>query len=139
MIFLNSGPGDDGTLIEHGAGLNTNAVTFTFDGLILGVMSDRGGTLEAASSSFLGAAGTTYPGAFGARGMEGGPLDGLFDNDWYATSGMSIRLGMRVTEPGDWIRVVTVSAVPVPASMLLFGTALAGLGGLSARRKRRKS
>ncbi len=139
MIFLNSGPGNSSTLIEHGAGNNQNAVSFTFDGVILGVMSSSNGSLEIASQ-FLGATGTAYPAStFAARGMENNPLTGGTGDDWYAISGDTISLGMRVTEPGDWIRVVTaVAPVPVPAAMPLL---LAGLGGLGfmARRKKRNA
>lgn len=136
MIFLNSGPGNVGTAIAHGAGPNQNAASFTFDGDILGVMSDRAGSLEVASSDFLGLATALYPvAAFSARGMEGDPLDGRTDNDWYSFLGDTISLGMRVTEPGDWIRVVTVSQVPVPAALPLFLTGLAGLGFAARRRK----
>ena len=117
MIFLNSGPGDDDTRISHGIG-GTDAATFTFDGEILGVMSDKPGAYEVASSDILGAAGTSYPGAaFNARGMEENPLSGT-NNDYYSFFGNTIEVGMLVTEPGDWIRVVTVSAVPLPASFL---------------------
>ncbi|MBK0328384.1 VPLPA-CTERM sorting domain-containing protein [Rhodobacteraceae bacterium F11138] len=139
MIFLNSGPGNNGTLIEHGAGNNQNAVTFTFDGDVLGVMSARNGAMEIASS-FLGADGTTYPDAtFSARGMEGNPLSGGRRNDWYSFTDNEISLGMRVTEPGDWIRVITAapSQVPVPASVVLLGTALAGFGAAGMRRRRK--
>jgi hypothetical protein len=38
-----------------------------------------------------------------------------------------------VTEPGDWIRVITASAVPVPAAVWLFGTALLGFIGMSRK------
>ncbi|MBT8473380.1 MAG: hypothetical protein HKP25_11190 [Marinicaulis sp.] len=135
MIFLNSdGPG----LIEHGAGGGGSAATFTFDGMILGVMSDSGGTLEAASSSFLGAAGTIYPGAFTARGMEGDPLDGLINNDYYSFLTDTITVGMRVTEPGDWIRVITASEIPVPAALPLLLSGIAGLGFASRRRREAK-
>jgi len=136
MIFLNSGPGNNTALIEHGAGGNQNAASFTFDGMILGVMSDGPGALEAASSSFLGAPGTTYPGSFNARGLEGNAFPGT-TNDWYSFALSTINLGMRVTEPGDWIRVVTVSAVPVPAALPLFGTGLGILGFLGWRRRRK--
>ncbi len=137
MIFLNSGPGNDNTLIEHGAGGNQNAASFTFDGMILGVMSDSTGLLEVNSSSFLGAPGTTYPiAAFAARGLEGNAFPGTA-NDWYSFALSTINLGMRVTEPGDWIRVVTVSAVPVPAALPLFGTGLGILGFLGWRRRRK--
>ena len=131
MIFLNSG---NGTTIAHGAGGNGSVVSFSFDGMIVGVMSDRSGFLES-DSQFLGAAGTIYPvDPYGSRGMEMNPL--VADPDWYAVAGSTIRLGMSVRVPGDWIRVVTVSAVPLPASFLLMGTALAGLGAISRRRHR---
>lgn len=139
MIFLNSGPGDSSTLIEHGAGGNQNAVSFTFNGAILGVMSDSTGLAETQSSGFLGAPGTSYPGApFSARGLEGNPFDNTA-NDWYSTAGNTITLGMRVTEPGDWIRVVTVSAVPIPAALPLLGGALAFGGFMGWRRKRNQA
>jgi hypothetical protein len=129
MLFLNSGAGNDTRLIEHGAGGNKNSeVTFGFDGMILGVMSDRNGALELASSLFLGAVGTLYPDATqGARGMEGNDFTNK-NNDWYIFSGDTISLGMRVTEPGDWIRVIT-AAVPVPPSLALMALGLLGLVG----------
>lgn len=130
MIFLNSG----GVMeIAHGAGSNANAVTFTFDGNVLGVISDRAGDLEAASIH-LGASGTQYPaGSIGSRGMEMNPLHS--NPDWYLVTGNTISLGMIAREPGDWIRVVTASPVPLPASLPLLGAALAGLGVLSRRRR----
>ncbi len=125
MIFLNS-PGGN---ITH------TGVLWTFSGAILGIMSDKPGALEVASTPQLGNPGTTYPGAtFNARGLE--------PNDSYSLSlgGLgvtnSITVDMLVAQPGDWIRVVTAaSAVPVPAAVWLFGTALIGLFGLNKRRK----
>ncbi len=98
MIFLNSaGPGR----------LSHSNVAWTFDAPVLGVMADFFGRLEAASSAELGAAGTNYtmtlPGQRGApfrsRGLDGG--------DSYSVSGDTINVTMAVSEPGDWIRVVT--------------------------------
>ena len=133
MIFLNSGPGNNRALIEHGFNGDA-AATFTFDGTILGVMSNSNGSFEVASSSFLGASGTIYPTSpFGARGLENDPLIGTND-DYYSVNCDTITVGLRVTEPGDWMRVVTVSQVPLPAGLPLFLAALAGLGFLARRR-----
>lgn len=91
MIFLNT----------PDSGVTTDAnVVWTFDGPILGVMSDKNGTLEDASNAELGAPGTVYPGGFGARGMEG--ADNYTINNDY-----QLRVTMLVAEPGDWIRVIT--------------------------------
>jgi hypothetical protein len=92
MIFLNT---------EGDVGAVDDGVEWTFNGPILGVMSDQGGTLEAASSPILGAPGTTYPGAFPYRGME--------PRDSYTVAGNKITVNMGVSEPGDWIRVVTAA------------------------------
>lgn len=134
MIFLNS---DGNGRLEH------FGVTWTFARNILGVMSDSGGTLEAASTAFLGAPGTNYtvtgpatgPAApFGARGLEGNNGTGL-GSDGYFFSGNVLTIGMEVTEPGDWVRVVT-APIPVPAALPLLVGALGGLGLLRARKAR---
>jgi len=94
-------------------------VTWTFDAPILGVMSDFYGTLEAASSSFLGAPGTAYPAPFIGRGFE------TDQSDSYVIDGNRLTVTMWVTEPGDWIRVVT--QVPEPSAFLLLGSGLVAL------------
>lgn len=118
MIFLNkTGSG----AIEH------TGVVWEFDGTILGVMSDNDGLLEVASSGILGAAGTTYPTAsFNNRGMEGA--------DSYVINGRFLTVNMQVTQPGDWIRVVTAAPVPEPGTYAMLG---AGLLGLTLLRRRK--
>ncbi len=117
MIFLNT----DGPTEASDQG-----VLWTFDGPVLGVMSDGTGALEVASSALLGAVGTTYPAApFPARGLEAGdPLDN------YTVAANTITVGMHVTEPGDWIRVVT-SAPTVTGGRLFVGSDIEEFRGLT--------
>lgn len=85
-------------------------VKWTFDGTILGVMSDRWGQLEADSSGILGAPGTTYPAEFLKRGLDPNP-----PGDDYSVSANAITVDMIVGTHGDWIRVVTRHAETLPS------------------------
>ena len=117
MIFLNT----------HGNASGSDTQTWAFDGPVLGVMSDVNGNLEALSNAILGAPGTAYPAAFNYRGLE--------SNDSYSVAGNAITVAMRVTEPGDWIRVVTAPPrVPEPGAVALVGLGTLAVGWLRARR-----
>jgi len=86
------------------------------------ISADGPGKLEAASTFELGAPGTnyttTFPGSgaaapYGARGLErqgggGGVWDGYALLNPY-----TLRVDMRVSEPGDWIRVITEGSIQV--------------------------
>ena len=121
MIFLNSA---ESALLSH------YDVIWTFSDPIVGVMSDSGGNLEAASTFELGNPLTNYtvissdsgPAApFSNRGMEPPP------QDWYTVlTPYTLEVNMIVAEPGDWIRVVTV---PAPGAVILgmLGLSLAGV------------
>lgn len=111
MIFLNKQNGVSGTL-SH------TSVAWTFSGTILGIMTDVNGALESASTSILGAVGTTYS-TFSNRGFEGA--------DTASFAGNTLTVSMIVTQPGDWIRVVTAH-VPEPFSFALMSLGLLGLG-----------
>jgi len=121
MIFFNN---------ATTTGLTHFDVEWTFARKILGVMSDSDGNLEAASTPFLGAIGTNYPAAgFANRGLEG-------FGDGYSFSDNVLTISMQVSQPGDWVRVVT-APVPVPAALPLMAGALGGLGLLRARKAKR--
>lgn len=139
LIFLNTADGATHP-ISHGVGANSAAASFSFDGNILGVMSATDGSQFFASDSILGLATTLYPSSVrNNRGMEGDPTDGLTNDDWYSVLANTITLGMHVTTPGDWVRVVTqsvVSQVPVPAALTMLLSALTGLGFIAHRRRR---
>ena len=103
-------------------------VVWTFSGPILGVMSDVHGTYEAASNRELGAPGTTYPGIFRHRGLE--------RNDSYVVAGNQITVNMMVSQPGDWIRVVTAD-MPEPTTFAVWS--LLGLTFIGGRWRPRRT
>lgn len=95
-----------------------------FSGNILGVISFRNTLL---ASDFLGAP-SVYE-DFVNRGLDEGKLDE------YMVAGDTLDATFYVNRPGDWIRVVTVAAIPVPAGAALLPLGLAALFGLRRRRK----
>lgn len=126
LIFLNS---QGGTRVD-------DRQTWGFDGNILGVMSNSTGSLMNATNSLFAAfgdyftTGSSLP--FTAAGLES---NNIASNDGYIINGLLLDLRMVVTEPGDWIRVITASAVPVPAALFLMGPALLGFIGLRRKAK----
>lgn len=127
MIFFNQN--------SQSNALNTHTnVLWTFSHKILGVMSDRNGVLEGKSTGLLGHDDVTYPSVtpgdpiFSARGMEG-------DDAYQIIDPYTLSVSMYLTQPGDWIRVVT--AVPLPAALPLYGAGMALLGFIGWRRKQK--
>lgn len=121
MIFLNT----------SGQTEVTATATFSFDQEIIGVMSSQGGSNLFLSDDIVNGPVTYLSGGYGSnRGLE--------DNDtadfYTVTSMFDIDVGMHVTEPGDWMRVITVSAVPIPAGILLLPMGLFALGAMRRRR-----
>lgn len=107
---------------------------WTFSGKILGVQSDIDGGLMAASDSIF-TSNTYFTDVTGGSGFS---YQGLESNDGYMIIGTllnQLTLTMKVSEPGDWIRVITASAVPVPAAIWLFGPALLGFVGMRRKSK----
>lgn len=137
MIFLNS---QGNTRITH---FN---VVWEFDFPILGVMSNENGSFEANSTFELGNPLTNYlqiPGSdkgqgapFANRGLEAIGNPAIEDGYLISADRLSITVGMRIREPGDWIRVVT-NPVPIPGSVLLLSSGLIGIASL--RRKLKKN
>jgi len=128
LIFLNSASSGQ-NYIDH-------TQEWKFDGAILGVMSNKSGSLMNDTNSLfaIGAyfndGGSSLP--FAAAGLE---QNNILTGDGYVINGLLLNLRMEVTEPGDWIRVITASAVPVPAALFLFGPALLGFMGLRRKAK----
>ncbi|OUR71356.1 hypothetical protein A9Q78_09890 [Methylophaga sp. 41_12_T18] len=126
LIFLNSK--------SSGNNYIDDSQQWKFDGAILGVMSNKSGSLMNATNGLFAAfnnyftTGSSLP--FNAAGLE---QNNILTGDGYFINGLLLDVRMEVTEPGDWIRVITASAVPVPAAILLFAPALLGFLGL--RRK----
>ena len=125
MLFLNrEDTASIRTVVEY---------SFTFSetiiGLILGTTNVNNTTFGTNGFPVLAASGTTYG---NLNGFEGS------GDTWTITGGNTISGMMTVSQPGDWIRVITESPAPVPlpaAGWML----LAGVGGLAAARKARKA
>jgi hypothetical protein len=155
-VFLNSAINVDGgtvaagqTVDSHLIFLNTDGGTaaydrqkWTFDGKTLGVISGKNGGNFNASNTLLAAFNDYFTvgsntGAFDNLGLEQNNLEAV-NKDGYLIMGLMgnmLDLSMYVTEPGDWVRVVTVSEVPVPAALFLFAPALLGFLGLRKKAK----
>lgn len=149
-VYLNSAINVDGGTIASGQTVDSHLIflnsqgnarvddtqTWGFDGQILGVMSNFNGSLMNATNGLFAAFGDYFTSGsslpFAAAGLES---NNMASGDGYIINGLLLDLRMVVTEPGDWIRVITASAVPVPAALFLFGPALLGFIGLRRKAK----
>lgn len=122
MFFMNNPDSSSST--------EETTARFSFSSMVLGIITSDSGLDN--SDMLLGAMGTTYQSGFNNRGLEGG--------DSVSFSGNEVSLTFRLTQPGDWVRVITVAdvaPVPLPAGAPLM---LAGLGAFALmRRKAKKS
>jgi hypothetical protein len=124
MIFFN----------QPGTGAKTAVATWTFSGAIVGVMSDSDGALEFASNPIFAVPGTGYPGPYGP-----GSLRGMEPDDSYSlASATSLTVRMHIDQPGDWIRVLTLSPVPDDGNVgVLLAMACAAMTATWRGRRRR--
>ena len=114
-VLLNADLAVDGGVIAAGTRVSSHMILlnvlgaawgaggvndWTFSEPIVGVMSDVGGTLEAASTGVLGAPGTAYPNGYPFRGLES-------EDGYRGVGATTLRTFFGVWQPGDWIRVVT--------------------------------
>jgi hypothetical protein len=126
----------DGGVISAGKTVSSHYVAYdpllwsrqagsvSFSGKILGVISTTDSLL---ASDFLGAPAVSYVSII-ERGLEGW--------DRYRVSDKTVDVSWWASTPGDYMRVITVAPVPLPAAGLLM---VGALGGLAAVRRRRKS
>jgi hypothetical protein len=112
-----------------GSEMVSAAGSLTFSGRIVGVIvsgdysGDSNGRLDQSDALGLG---TVYPEHMPYRGLE-------FEIDRFeiTTDRRTLNLSLRISQPGDYLRVFTVEPVPAPGGMIV----MAGL--LAAARRRR--
>ena len=134
-VLLNNIPADFGPALIAGQRFNSHFVFFdpgpsrsaigtvTFNAPILAVLALTA-KMNASDASF-GVPGVTYD-TPAARGLEAA-------TDSFSVSGNTLSLRWTASDPGDYIRVLTASAVPEPASWALM---LAGFSLLGAALRR---
>ena len=108
-------------------GGTTQVGTVSFDSDIFGIITS---TSNLAASDFLINTGVTYLNPT-LRGLESGDSATI-------TGLQTITVDWRAGTPGDYIRVLTdfsPGAVPIPASVWLFGSGLFGIVGIARRKK----
>lgn len=103
--------------------------TITFDAPILAIASTTG---DLAATDIFGNPGTTYGGAYSARGLETG--------DFATFTGDEVNFSVAVSYPGDSFRVLTAQTTqaaqaPEPASWAMM---IVGFGAIGAAMRRRK-
>tara|TARA_B110000238_G_C16089215_1_gene423034 strand:- start:102 stop:794 length:693 start_codon:yes stop_codon:yes gene_type:complete len=108
------------------AGSTSQIGTVLFDGPILGIITY---TAELLASDSLGSMALNYLNPT-LRGLEDN-IDSAFVSLMNANE---VTVDWRASTPGYYIRVITASAVPIPAAFWLFGSALLATVGWSKKR-----
>ncbi len=103
----------------------TQTGNISFDANIIGIITSRDNLL---ASDLLLNSDVTYLNPL-ARGLESR------EDSVSITNLTTITVDWKASTPGDYIRVLTVSPVPVPAAVWLFGSGLIALAGISRRKK----
>lgn len=117
---------------KQGTNVTFNA-TLVFDQEIVAIIYNQTQLCDTDGPDQLGpfgAVGTTYADCSTNRTLE---LDG--DANWIHLSAdrMTLEINTVVAHNMDDIRIITTSAVPVPAAAWLFGSALIGLAGIKRK------
>ena len=113
ILFLNS---EGNQRIKH------EDTVWTFTGNVLGTQSDgKGNLMNSVAAHVLRHINVTYDGPFRNQGFEP-------NQDFFTFLDNQLTLTMEVTEPGDWMRVITASEVPLPGALWLMLLGLSGFG-----------
>ncbi|WP_432201292.1 PEPxxWA-CTERM sorting domain-containing protein [Erythrobacter sp. W53] len=95
----------------------------TFDGNVLAILTATG--QMSATDALLGNSNVTYQNP-GLRGLE--------SNDSASFAGNQVFVDLRASTPGDYIRVITLSAVPEPGTWAMMLLGFFGLGAAMRRK-----
>ena len=125
MVFLNR---------ESGRTRTTKSASFLFDSDIVAVFGNKNGR-DLRQTNYVNPE-TNYRirNGFGIENGNSGALSGRQDSISFTDNALDVTF--RVRGGGDWIRVMTVAVVPLPASGAMLPLALLGLGAIWRTRRK---